>query len=337
MDAFCASANARPAGAARGSPSSSAASPTRGRPSTSHGLGVRRRCDAPAVRSARTCRCPPDCATPRASRQHGLAIFRPHAAGGSRVADEAYLDVTENAWDEPLAVNVPGAVRRDPCSAALPPLPVSRHQDPGRSPRAEEARRADLLRAESVDAFLHGSGCAGGWAPPRLDCGAPLDARRRRRRKHADDVAVEADSGGIEERAAVQLTGVDHAVTSGERRLECRLVARGNPDFPAEAVAGTDGHDAERRRAAHQRRRHLVDRPVAAPRHDEVGSRLQRLLRERMRVPGAVGQSHLPLGMVPAEQRLDPGGERARAPPPPRRPRGWIGDHHDVRTVHGLR
>ena len=82
---------------------------------------------------------PPDFAKYRAASQQVFAIFRevtPLVEGLS--LDEAYLDVTENAWGEPLGVNVARRVK------AQDPRGDGTHGVGGR--RAEQVSREDRLR-----------------------------------------------------------------------------------------------------------------------------------------------------------------------------------------------
>ena len=86
--------------------------------------------------------------------------------------DEAYLDVTENSWDEPLGMTVARHIKeRDPGTRGLPPPPESRRTSSWRrSLGLEEARRPDRGRARAdreVPAGSAGGRAVGGRAEDR--------------------------------------------------------------------------------------------------------------------------------------------------------------------------
>src|SRR5262249_53749360 len=81
-----------------------------------------------------------------------------------------------------------------------------------------------------------------------------------------------------------------------------------------ETVAGSGGHDAERHVAERQRRRHLVDRAVAAPRHHRTHASRDRVASEIAGLAGAIGDEDLG---VDARARGDRARDLGARPPGP--------------------
>src|SRR5262249_27059585 len=76
---------------------------------------------------------------------------------------------------------------------------------------------------------------------------------------------VDAGAGDVEEQAAVEFAAVDRPVAPVERGLDRQPGLGRQPELVREAVPRSGGNDPERRPRSRERRRHFIDRAVAAP------------------------------------------------------------------------
>ena len=167
--------------------------------------------------SARRCRCPrrpavpdlvfvrPDMSTSTARvSQQVFAIFRAVTPLVEPLSlDEAYLDVTENAWDEPLGVNVARRIKqrireetRLTASAGVAPEQVPREDRLG----LEEARRADGHRPGAHRDFLQGLPVDALWGVGPKTAARLRAARHRAAGRRADarhEAALRAIVGSL--------------------------------------------------------------------------------------------------------------------------------------------